>query len=262
MPRASKANAPDLVLRGSQFYSITISPSTSSSAFAIAPAFFTRTTTVAAAFEFFRFTRLVWSMLPSVVSTTAAQPSGAVNQVCCAAYYPEQTDVTATTISVADCSENEGCSCNVATSVSTNAAPFVGTVGTTCHVPGKAPKRVLLGVPVRWYITSSTSEDKNVQQGALIVATGATLSSAETGFVNLLFSYTCEFKGRSTAGLSLAVRERREREDEKDDSSHTSYGIVADSMPEVGVLCETSRGTLSLKPAVPVRCTPPATRRP
>jgi len=222
----------EMTLKGSQFYQTSVAPSTSSTIATVGPSLFTRAALAASIFEFFRFTRLSWKLMPSWNVTTSASPQ-ASQVIACVSYYPEEITAghTGTTISLVDASENEGAALVTCSGISNNAAPTSScTQGTSTNVRGRAPRRVLLNVPLKWYITDATGEDDNVQQGILIWAVAPSNSSSETTLINVQFDYTIEFAGRSTTGLSLAVKLKQPLRDDDEKSSDESLVVVKRSL--------------------------------
>jgi hypothetical protein len=141
------------------------------------PGNFGRLLNCAKAFEFYRFTKLRFRLMPSESST-------ATQQVLVAGYLAEIADTPPAFAGVTEMMPQ-----------STVVLAGTGTTSTQT-VPGKwvnVPRNVLLATPVKWYKTvASSGEDIFLSQGTIWLASS---SVADTAFLNLEIEYSCEFTG-------------------------------------------------------------------
>jgi hypothetical protein len=103
---SGKRKSKPVVVRGSQVLTFDVAASNSSVVIALSPATFTRTNSLQASFEFYRFVSLKAELLPAtqVASTSLV---GASTSAATLGYLPEELTATSTTITQASASQLE-----------------------------------------------------------------------------------------------------------------------------------------------------------
>jgi hypothetical protein len=141
---------------------------------------------IAAAFEFFKFSRFRYRILPN--STTSV---GGLRDVA-VGYFPEETNANPTKAQI---DEFTPCA-HFAISSTGSSTPIAQTVPSAWK---SVSKKILSGVPLSRYLcNASSTEDVSENQGTLWF--GSTWTG-DTGLIVIETEYTCTFSGINVGGL-------------------------------------------------------------
>jgi len=223
---SGKMSKTKVKLSGKQFFFMTITNGSSSATFNVYPAgMSTRLINLGKVFEFYRFTRLKFAVLPSTRYETT-WPSTSAAQVFAFAWEPETAVATSTSITFQQASQNQ-CSlvstmsiCNTNTSAS-GGTGVLAAVGETRVRFLTVPKSVLLGVPNKWYRCAPISgSDTDYIQGSVIAAVSDT-GGANGVVIECGLEWEAEFTGAEDfADVQLRIPKQVEekKEDPEEDA--------------------------------------------
>lgn len=195
MPRVGTRTGAKAMVRVTGKFVLSTGLTSSALVYPLYPATFPRLGNIAKAFEFFRFVRLRFRLLPGSASSASVE-----NAMFAAGWLPEEAQGS---IGVADVWELEpSCTLSVPGTAGSGQAFGVQTVPTNWATVSKA--RLFGNTPMRWYKTASaSSEDAFVEQGQLLLASNA---GSDTGHPYLEVEYTAEFAGATSAAQALRGR--------------------------------------------------------
>jgi hypothetical protein len=186
---------------------MTIAVGNTSVVLAVADALNTRVSDLAAAFEFYRYTKLRVILYP-LDSSSAIGP----DVLGVLGYFPEELTATPTSIPA---SSVYNCEKSCATAIGGLNSTGVAAVGTTVNQGFTLSRRDLLDTPVKWYLCNASTEDTFLQQGTLIFA--ATTAAATNAIVaNVGFEFEVEFTKPRNANLLRSAVKAGDDEKEED----------------------------------------------
>jgi len=189
---------------------ITIASGAESISLGLTPGLFLRPAQVSGAFEFFRFTKCSYALVPGFKSSTA---------ICAAiGYIPDETTNAGTALNLQQVSE---------LSSSQTLGYYEATRRWT-----EIPRSVLLGnTPTRWWKTDAASgEDVEVLQGTFFVSDGVSPAATRTFPVEV--RYVMEFAGAETISFEprplprLGLMEQKSSIDDREDVDSSDAVII------------------------------------